>query len=1093
MSKTAFLTGAAVAALLTLPANAEGIDVPAGGLKDALSAYTAQTGVHVLYAESLIKGAQTKGFRGNLPADQALSRILAGTGLMPHQDAGVVEIIRGNQSSEATQVEDTGFLLAQAAPRASVETVTVTSSKLGGADVQSVPIAITALSQEQLTATQTAGGPDLVKQVPNLTFTKTNFTGYSIQIRGIGTQAISVATDPAVAVAMNDTPFIRNHFFEQEFYDVAAVEVLRGPQGTLYGRNATAGVVNVTTAKPTDHYEAMGSVDVGNYNNRRLEGMLNIPILGDKLGIRMAGEWTKRDGYTYNTTLEDHVDGRNLWSGRVTVGFQPIEKLRADITWEHFHENDDRLRSAKALCNVDNGPTQLAGPSGLITNIDISGAAYMSQGCKPGSLYGDESYQAPNAGSLPFVVAAEYVFFSMPQGFDPYGGIKQSKDLRIVDSAGTSNYRANNDTIQGTLRYQIDPTLTLVSQTAYSKDMLYSTQDYNRFNTVAGAFAPLNISPETFSIDGSQTVGADGQFCDPQLGCSDRLIGQDVSQQHSEQFSQEIRLASSFDGPLNFTVGGNYMRYSTLEDYYLFFNLISMLQENQNIAKWTSVEQAHVPFDPVAANTCYIGGSPRPVADILADPNGFWNSLFGSGCGYVDPNPLHEIDGDGHNYFRSQNPYKMHSWAAFGEANYQIAPDVKLTGGLRWTDDVKSFTKIPSWTYIIGKGYAATEVVDQQWKKITGRAVATWTPKLDFADQSLFYASFAHGYKGGGANPPGVIQFSFFGFNTDSPSNRTHPETFKPEFVNAYELGTKQTLLDGSLTMNGDVFYYDYKDYQISQLVDRTAVNLNFDATVKGAEMEATWEPIPGLRFNAAVGYQDARLAKGSKAIDLMDRTAGDPNWVVMKPFITQTSNCIMPTAVLNQIVSKWRENQGGSNSQSASQNPDQLYYKGDGIALTQVCWQAYTLRNDPGSLVGVVTNFNPDAAPNYGAGIEKDISNNVLPNTPPVTMSFGAQYSTPISEDWAGTLRGDFYWQADSFARVFNSRPYDELHGYSNVNLAMIFTNQDGWQAMAYVKNLVDTTAITGAFLNTDDTGLTTNVFVTDPRLFGIRITKNW
>ncbi len=99
-------------------------------------------------------------------------------------------------------------------------------------------------SQEQLTATQTAGGPDLVKQVPNLTFSKTNFTGYNIQIRGIGTQAISVTTDPAVAVAFNDIPFIRNHFFEQEFYDVSNVEVLRGPQGTLYGRNATAGVVN---------------------------------------------------------------------------------------------------------------------------------------------------------------------------------------------------------------------------------------------------------------------------------------------------------------------------------------------------------------------------------------------------------------------------------------------------------------------------------------------------------------------------------------------------------------------------------------------------------------------------------------------------------------------------------------------------------------------------------------------------------------------------------------------------------------------------------------------------------------------------------
>src|SRR6185437_12047817 len=150
------------------------------------------------------------------------------------RDDGSIAIVR-KANQQRSEVDIAPLQLAQAtAPRAAVETVTVTSSKLGGA-VQSIPIAITALSQEQLTATQTAGGPDLVKQVPNLTFTKTNFSGYSIQIRGIGTQAISVTTDPAVAVAFNDIPFIRNHFFEQEFFDLSQAEVLRGPQGTLYG------------------------------------------------------------------------------------------------------------------------------------------------------------------------------------------------------------------------------------------------------------------------------------------------------------------------------------------------------------------------------------------------------------------------------------------------------------------------------------------------------------------------------------------------------------------------------------------------------------------------------------------------------------------------------------------------------------------------------------------------------------------------------------------------------------------------------------------------------------------------------------------
>jgi outer membrane receptor protein involved in Fe transport len=107
--------------------------------------------------------------------------------------------------------------------------------------------------------------------------------------------------------------------------------------------------------------------------------------------------------------------------------------------------------------------------------------------------------------------------------------------------------------------------------------------------------------------------------------------------------------------------------------------------------------------------------------------------------------------------------------------------------------------------------------------------------------------------------------------------------------------------------------------------------------------------------------------------------------------------------------------------------------------------------------------------------------------------ISAGAQYTLPLSSDWAGTLRADYYWQDYSWARVFNDNPYDRLRGYTNANLALILTSGDGWQAMAYVKNVFDTTAITGAFLYSDDTDLTTNVFTTDPRLFGVRITKNW
>ncbi|HYM34873.1 MAG TPA: TonB-dependent receptor, partial [Steroidobacteraceae bacterium] len=264
------LSGAAQAAQQANSANSAIAPMP---LNKALDRFAQQSGLQLIYVSTLADGLRTEGAPGGLSQEATLDALLAGTGLRYRFINPNTVTITGSSPKvpRADNVQAERMIAAAPAPsvsNAALETVTVTSSKIGG-DVQNFPISITALSQEQLTATQTTGGPDLIKQVPNMTFTKTNFSGYSIQLRGIGTQAISVTTDPAVAVAFNDIAFIRNHFFEQEFYDVSTVQVLRGPQGTLYGRNATAGVVNLASAKPTDQFEAMASADIGNYGNRR--------------------------------------------------------------------------------------------------------------------------------------------------------------------------------------------------------------------------------------------------------------------------------------------------------------------------------------------------------------------------------------------------------------------------------------------------------------------------------------------------------------------------------------------------------------------------------------------------------------------------------------------------------------------------------------------------------------------------------------------------------------------------------------------------------------------------------------------------------
>jgi iron complex outermembrane recepter protein len=1108
----ALLAGSAVAALATGAAATE-FNIPRGDLKTALDSYARQAGVQLMYPDDEMRDARTPGAVGELTADAALSRILRGTGFGTQRVANAIAIVRQDVPAQlATRMVDSTPMRVAAAASAGIESVVVTSSKIKG-DIQTVPIAITALSQEQLTSRQIAGGPDLVKEVPNLTFSKTNFTGYNIQIRGIGTQAISVTTDPAVAVAFNDMPFIRNHFFEQEFYDVSQVEVLRGPQGTLYGRNATAGVVNVISAKPTDQFEAMASADIGNYHNRRFEGMVNIPVVDDRLDIRAAFEWTKRDGYAFNETTNKSIDGRDLWSGRATIRFKPSDSIDTALIWEHFQENDDRARSTKQLCkkdpgpssvnglNISNMPTIVAPGFGVPINMAEYFQSFLSQGCLPTSFYSPDAYETPRGQANPIILAGEFAF-QTNNGFilnqvDPYASVHQPRNLRVIQSEIDPTYHAKNDVVEFNADINVLPSLTLTSQTGYNRDSLGSTEDFNRFNTTAGLFSSGfgDITPAQFLADphafGSYApVTQHGVYCDPQLGCSTKMVGEDLSREHAWQLNQEFRLASSFSGPLNFSLGANYTHYETVEDYFVFLNVITaitQLADSSLPGDFTHCyPQNHfgAPFDYLTAtpgfvvpSTPFFADSPLFGGTAQAIPSNFgcFGVLPHTPGTYIDPNPISSIDGLGHNYFRSDNPYQLSSYAGFGEVYYQVAPDLKLTGGLRWTDDKKTFDNIPSWVFLEGGGYPVTGIVRQQWKEWTGRFNASWTPKLDFTDQTLVYASYARGYKGGGANPPGPESMVF-----SAASQVAHPLTFRPEFVNAYEIGTKNGLLDGALVLNGDVFYYDYKGYQISQIVDRTSINLNFDAKVKGAELESTWEPIPGLRFNLASGYESTKVNKGQSAIDLMDRTAGHKDWMVVKPSIADTSNCILPTYVLHEMIAPGLPWFGGA----ALGNPCDVayYYRGTFFA------NIFSLPNTFG-----ITDFDPATAPNGGSGFSKDVSGNQLPNAPHFTTSLSAEYTMPVSQDWAATVHTDFYWQSQSFARIFNDRPYDKLRGYSNVNLALILTSANGWQVTGYLKNVFNTTAITGAFLNSDDTWLTTNVFVTDPRLFGVRVTKNW
>ncbi len=1076
-------------------------NVPAGDLQAALDSYAQQSGVQLLYRVDLVKGVHSDGAQGVLSSDDALTMVLADTGLqIRRHPSGAVAIVRAGEGGSDPQSGSA------AGGGATVEALIVTAQKREE-DIQDVPIAISAFSQEDLTRSQVAGGPDLVTQVPNMTFTKTNFSSYSVQLRGIGTQAISATTDPAVAVAFNNTPFIRNRFFEQEFYDLQRVEVLRGPQGTLYGRNATAGVVNIISAKPKLTAEAKLSGDVSNYNSTRLEGMVNIPLVEDAVALRIAGAWTKRDGYAFNELTGSPIDGRDLWSTRVSLRISPNDRLDANLVWEHFEEDDDRLRSGKQLCKKD-VVTNVGGVE--ITNYyDTSVAGgqtlsfagvqgSLSQGCKRNSLYARDSFQRPNGLMLPYYGPLGAV--GLPAALtDPYVSVTNSsdpnvisatndqpEDLRVIQSTIDPDYRAKSDIAEVQVSFDLTDTLTLTSETAYGVDFVYSLQDFNRFNTAPGAW-------QVRADDVARGVmSPDGVFCDPQLGCSDRLVAVDIATARATQFSQEFRLASDYDGPFNFSLGANWLRADSEDKYYVFFNSISL------IAAAGPPFNNYGPYVPgVTDNVDYMVNG-----YLQGDPNGVYGVQSDV---YIDPNPIGALNDEGHNYFLSKNPYKLISYAVFGEAYYQITDTLKATAGLRWTVDKKEAPRIPTWVLASHSvGYPVAEVIEQEWREPTGRLTVDWKPDLSFTDETLLYVSLAHGYKAGGANPPGYVR-EFYAHPqiaaADAAESATRPKTFDPEFVDAIELGAKNTFGDGRVTLNLAAFYYDYEGYQVSEIVDRSAFNRNFDATVWGVEFEADWRPLENLKLAFKGGYEKTRIAGGEEAIDLMDRTAGDPNWLLVRPFPTFASSCILPTFVFvnpNGTLGRVGGVGGGGPSgcemayvQGLDPVTDAPYVDllNGGVPEPEDIFN--NLSSHPG-----YPGWNPllDYGNNGGEGILKPLGGNELPNAPNWTGTLSADYTLPLTGDWLATLHTDLHWQSESWWRVFNDHEYDKLDEYFTMNLAAIFTNEEaGWNIMAYVKNVTDETAITGAFLNSDDTGLTTNVFLTEPRLYGLRVTKTW
>src|SRR5580658_10126634 len=224
-----------------------------------------------------------------------------------------------------------GAVAAEASETETLQEVVVTAQKRAE-DLQKIPEAISAETGNVLVEQGVTDVRGLGQLFPAIELGQ-DYIYTQIDIRGVGANNDAPALDPAIAFNIDGVYQSRDYGTYGAFYDIDRVEVLRGPQGTLYGRNATGGSINLVTNKPVDTFEAAADLDVGNYDSKRAFGMLNVPV-NDELAVRGAVQYSAHDGY-----LSSGFNDQDSMAGRLQALFKPNSDISLLVGGDFFYDH----------------------------------------------------------------------------------------------------------------------------------------------------------------------------------------------------------------------------------------------------------------------------------------------------------------------------------------------------------------------------------------------------------------------------------------------------------------------------------------------------------------------------------------------------------------------------------------------------------------------------------------------------------------------------------------------------------------------------------------------------------------------------------
>ncbi len=237
--------------------------------------------------------------------------------------------------------------------------------------LQDTPISITALDRDALERRGIDTLADVAKVTPGLNYG--NFGDLKLSptsLRGVVGSAGSAGADPAVGYYVDEVYVGQGPGANLDLYDIAQVEVMRGPQGTLYGRNTIGGVIAIRTERPGDEVKGSVTADIGNYQRRRLGASLSGPLVDGLVSAKIAVIRDHRDGYEDNLFLARDVNDHRTWSGRAQLLFTPAPDTELLLTADHAEADQETLVFETLKYNPDAIATQMLRTSGFALNTD---------------------------------------------------------------------------------------------------------------------------------------------------------------------------------------------------------------------------------------------------------------------------------------------------------------------------------------------------------------------------------------------------------------------------------------------------------------------------------------------------------------------------------------------------------------------------------------------------------------------------------------------------------------------------------------------------------------------------------------------------